>query len=311
MASLDRMIGAAPAMVRLRGLIRQVAPSRLPILVQGPTGAGKELVAEALHELSGRTGRCVAFNVSAISPGMFEDALFGHVKGAFTGASSARAGYLREAHGGTMFLDEIDSLAVSFQAKLLRVLETGCFRPVGADRMARSDFRLVAATSKPLERLVAAGEFRDDLYHRIRGLVLRVPALRERIGDLPLLVDHYARKRPPYSFSPGAVALLRSHHWPGNIRELRNVIEASITLSEHPLVGAETVETVLGARAVRPRAVDRERRELEALLLECDGDTALVAERRDVHRATVYRWIHRFGIPLPSKDGAGSAAHGP
>src|SRR3954470_19051267 len=188
------IVGDSSAIQQLRALIATVAPTRLPVLVEGPTGSGKELVAAALHQASGRRGRLVAFNVCAIGDALFEDALFGHVRGAFTGAANDSAGFLREADAGTVFLDEISGLPWALQAKLLRAVETGEFRPVGAARDARSDFRVVAATNEHLDDLVECGRFRADLKHRIGGVVISVPTLAERVDDIPDLTRYFARR---------------------------------------------------------------------------------------------------------------------
>jgi DNA-binding NtrC family response regulator len=190
----DLLVGESAVMVRLRDLVLRLAPARLPVLVQGPTGAGKELVAQALHRASGRKGRCVAFNACAIPDAMFEDALFGHVRGAFSGASHDHTGYLGEANGGTVFMDEIGSLGIDAQAKLLRAVETRVFRPVGARRDQESDFRLVTATNVRLGDLVGTGRFRPDLAHRISAAVITVPALAEHPEDIPALAEHFARE---------------------------------------------------------------------------------------------------------------------
>src|SRR5689334_2690200 len=194
---VDRLlIGASQPMQQLRALVIRASRSRLPVLIEGPTGAGKELVARALHMGSGRSGDLIAFNVCAIAESVFEDALFGHVKGAFTGAMRDVAGYLAEANGGSLFLDEINGLPLASQAKLLRASVTGLFRPVGAQRDRTSDFRLIAATNDDLASAVAAGSFRRDLLYRLSGLTISVPALSARLDDLPELVQHFLNMEP-------------------------------------------------------------------------------------------------------------------
>ena len=178
-------------MRELRALIARVAPLRMPVLIEGATGTGKELAAALLHRDSGRSGGLVAFNVCALGESMFEDALFGHVKGAYTGALGESLGFLREANGGTAFFDEISGLPLPLQAKLLRAIETGVFRPIGASRDAMSEFRTVAATNEQLRELVAAGRFREDLMHRLSGITVRMPTLAERVDDIPELVRHF------------------------------------------------------------------------------------------------------------------------
>src|SRR5512146_522674 len=182
------LIGDSKPMQRLRALIARVAPTKVPVLIEGETGTGKELVAASLHKQSRRDGAFVAFNVCALSDSMFEDALFGHAKGAFTGAVGESLGFLREANGGTAFLDEISGLPLAQQAKLLRALETGVVRPIGSARDAITDFRLIAATNERVDDLVDQGRFRPDLAHRLRGLVLTLPTLAERVDDIPALV---------------------------------------------------------------------------------------------------------------------------
>src|SRR6185436_15443756 len=191
--TLSSLLGESPVMCRVRALIAMVAPTRLPVLVHGATGTGKEIVAAAIHAESGRRGAFVAFNVCAIGDSMFEDALFGHVRGAYTGAVQDAQGFLREANSGTAFFDEISGLALPLQAKLLRAIELGVFRPIGARHDATSDFRVVAATNEHIHDLVANGRFRADLAHRLGGVVIDLPPLAERVEDIGLLARHFVR----------------------------------------------------------------------------------------------------------------------
>ena len=216
-------IGQSRVMRRLRSDIIKLARADLAVLVQGPTGAGKELVAQALHQCSGRIGCFVAFNVCAITESMFEDTLFGHVRGAFTGAVSDVPGYLAEADRGTLFLDEVAGLSGAPQAKLLRVLETQEYRQVGGRTNRRSSFRMVAATNVDLHDEVAAARFRADLAYRLCGDVLVVPTLDERREDIPVLAEHFVgqlRRETSRSLGidAGALTLLASVDWPGNVR---------------------------------------------------------------------------------------------
>lgn len=299
------LIGDSLPMQKLRALIARVAPSKVPILIEGETGTGKELVAASLHRQSGRDGAFVAFNVCALSESMFEDALFGHSKGAFTGAVGETAGLLREANGGTVFLDEISGLPLSHQAKLLRAIETGVVRPVGSSRDALTDFRLVVATNERLDDLVEQGRFRADLAHRVCGLVLTVPTLAQRVDDIPALVEYFVRRaRPKTEVTRDAIGLLQSRTWRGNVRELRQVVEAALVMSGEVL-DVDAVELVLGARArdagrdvVTPGLVERQ--QLLSVLGTTAWDTVRAAQLLGVHRTTIYRRMRRLGIPVPS-----------
>jgi len=305
------ILGTSPEIARLRALIAKVAPTRLPVIIEGPTGAGKELVAQAMHQASGRGGALVAFNVCAIPESMFEDALFGHVRGAFTGATSDAAGYLTEAHGGTAFLDEIGGLPLALQAKLLRAVETQQFRPVGAKGDRRSDFRMVAATNEGLDALVAAGRFRDDLRHRLSAIVLRVPPLRERPDDVPLLAAHFAARLTKdlgrsVSLSDCALRALQRHDWPGNVRELRRFIESAMVLADDERVTAMDVEAMI--RPARPADAFADehgrRQELLELLERFGGSTTRVANHLGIDRTTVYRRMQQLAIPTPKRTSA-------
>jgi len=287
-------------MRKLRALIATVAPTRLAVLIEGATGTGKELVAGLLHQLSGRAGSLVSFNVCAISETMFEDALFGHAKGAYTGASGESLGFLREANGGTAFFDEISGLPGSQQAKLLRAIETGVFRPIGAARDARSDFRPVAATNERLEELVDAGRFRADLRHRLSGIVLSVPALAERVDDIPALAAHFVASRVGMTISEEAVRLLQETPWPGNVRELKQVVDGATAFAVGT-VDVHAVQTALGYRSSVFRHFARsndliDRRELVAVLEGAAWDTERAASALGIHRATIYRRMKRHGI---------------
>lgn len=309
------LIGDSAPMQRLRALIARVAPTKVPVLIEGETGTGKELVAASLHRQSRRDGAFVAFNVCALSESMFEDALFGHAKGAFTGAHGETLGFLREANGGTAFLDEISGLPLQQQAKLLRAVETGVVRPIGSARDAMTDFRLVVATNERIEELVDLGRFRADFAHRLCGLVLNVPSLAERVDDVPMLVEHFARRARagrPLTIDGRAMRRLQERTWTGNVRELKQVVEAALVFCGDVLDEA-ALDLVLARsmskearHAVAPRLVEREH--LLKALLDASWDTERVAASLGVHRATVYRRMRRFGIPLPS---AGSIHPGP
>lgn len=299
------LIGSSAPMRELRALIATVAPMRLSVLIEGATGTGKELVASLLHEQSGRSGNLIAFNVCALGESMFEDALFGHVKGAYTGALNESLGFLREANAGTAFFDEISGLPLALQAKLLRAIETGVFRPIGASRDARSDFRPIAATNESLDALVGEGRFRADLKHRLSGIVIRIPSLAERVDDIPELSRHFVRATagPAATIDDEAIAVLQAMEWPGNVRELRQVVGAACAFARG-VIGIPALRMALAHRTSAPvatRAPRRlvERHELVSALELAAWNTEAAASTLGVHRATVYRRMQRHGIEVP------------
>ena len=296
----ELLIGETPVMQHLRALVARVAPSSLPVLIQGPTGAGKELVAAALHRWSGRRGKLVAFNVCALGESMFEDSLFGHVKGAFTGALRDAPGYLLEADGGTAFLDEIGGLPLAAQAKLLRAVETRQFRPVGASYDRASEFRMVAASNERLETLVAAGQFRADLSFRLRAVVIDVPSLAARRADIPLLARSFLEGAAPgvgLEFGGEALGELMARAWEGNVRELKHVVERAVLNSTGRRVTRMDVrQAIPDASGACLTADALARHRLAELLATHGGDTAKVANAMGVHRATVYRQMKRWGL---------------
>ncbi len=323
--TLASLLGESAAMRRVRALIVTVAPTRLPVLVHGPTGTGKEIVAAAIHAESGRRGAFIAFNVCAIGDTMFEDALFGHVRGAYTGAVHDAQGFLREANNGTAFFDEISGLALPLQAKLLRAIELGVFRPIGARHDAASDFRVVAATNERIHDLVDEGRFRADLAHRLGGVVIDLPPLTERVEDIELLACHFARLARPndrVTIGESGLRLLEQHDWPGNVRELRQVVEsAAVFAGASAVIDRHAIQSALSTRssAVRERAHDphaEARRSLVDVLGQCDGNTDRAAQALGVHRATIYRRMKRLGIdwermPRPGAWGGSPPPLGP
>ncbi|MDH5492260.1 MAG: sigma-54 dependent transcriptional regulator [Myxococcales bacterium] len=249
------LIGESPAMRELRAMLARVASSLTNVLITGESGTGKEMVARALHFGGARAERAyVVINCGALPEALMESEIFGHEKGAFTGATSAKEGLFRAAHRGTLFLDEIGELPLSLQVKLLRVLQERRIRPVGAHRELPVDVRLVAATNRDLEAEVRAGRFREDLFYRLNVLRLHIPALRERREDIAPLAEHFLRKhggggsKPP-SLSVEALAWLREQPWPGNVRQLENVIERALILSEGALIEREDLVGGAGPRA--------------------------------------------------------------
>ena len=309
---LHNLLGASPAVQAVFALIRQAAPSDASVLITGESGTGKELVARALHYDSPRAERpFVPVNCAAVPASLLESELFGHLKGAFTGAVAARRGLIREAEGGTLFLDEIGDMAPELQAKLLRVIEDRAVRPVGSDEALPVDLRLIAATNKELVARIQEGLFREDLYYRLAVIPIHLPSLRERREDIPLLAEHFLRRamvvsgKPIHGFTPEAMAALLRHPWPGNVRELENVVERAVTLTaggqisqEALLLEASPVPTpgALLAQAARRPTLDQLTAEYVALVLrEVGGDKAKAAEILGVSKRTLYRWERHLG----------------
>ena len=250
---LDRLIGKSPAMHRVFEMVRKIAPARTSVLLIGESGTGKELAARALHELSPRADRpFVAVNCGAIPETLLESELFGHVRGAFTGANNDKQGLFEAAHGGTLLLDEVAELPVPMQVKLLRVLQERKVKPVGGVAEREVDVRIVAATNRDLETEVEKGTFRQDLFYRLNVIQLRLPPLRERREDIALLVTHFIRKfsaehgRQIHGADPEAMSALMAYHFPGNVRELENLIERAVTLAPADQVSAEALPTLKG-----------------------------------------------------------------
>jgi DNA-binding NtrC family response regulator len=239
----SRLVGVSPAMEQLRETIRRAALSDRPVLVTGPTGSGKELVVEALHTLGPHPEQpLLDLNCGAIPEALMESQLFGHAKGAFTGADREQQGYLTLVKQGTLFLDEVAELPATLQAKLLRVLETSVFRPVGAATQGRFEGRVVAATHADLSERVRAGTFREDLFYRLNVLAVRVPPLSERREDIPVLVSHFCRgQRRPLRFSQGALDMLTGAAWPGQVRQLRNLVDRVAAFADDDLITPEAL----------------------------------------------------------------------
>jgi two-component system response regulator AtoC len=313
---LDGLIGRSQPMLELYGQIARVAASTAPVLITGATGSGKEVVAAVVHRASGR-GAFVDINCAAIPPQLMESELFGHEKGAFTGAIREKRGLFERADGGTLFLDEVAELRLELQAKLLRVLQSGELRRVGAVENRRVDVRIIAATNRDLRVEVRAGAFRSDLFFRIHVLHLHVPALRERRTDIPLLTEHFLARitaREGWGekrITPAALAALIEYSWPGNVRELLNVIERAAILSTGAWIepGDLPDEVVGGGRLAAATRTPSERRltlaefereyVLEVLRLS-GGNRTLAAEWLGLPRRTLYRRLHQYGLlPVP------------
>ncbi len=318
----DEMVGASAALRRVRELVAQVAPGDTRVLITGESGTGKELVAAAIHRASRRAaGPFVAVNSAAIPRDLVESEMFGHERGAFTGASERRMGRFELADHGTLFLDEMGDLNLEAQAKLLRVLETGEVQRLGAERTTRVDVRVIAATNRRLDEAVAQGQVREDLYFRLNVFPIHLPPLRDRLEDLPALVRHFAmRLRPqsPVSFTPDAVAALAGYRWPGNLRELMNVVER-LTILADETVTAELVRQVVpsapplhhvergtGGEVIRVEKTgqaslaesldNHERALIQAALADAGGTIAEAARMLRTDRANLYRRMRRLGL---------------
>ncbi|TPE50986.1 sigma-54-dependent Fis family transcriptional regulator [Amaricoccus solimangrovi] len=288
--ALARLGGGDPRMAALREKAAKLAPTPLPILIQGETGTGKEFLARALHEASGRRGAFVAVNCAAIPEGLIEAELFGHAAGAFTGAAPrGRKGLIEEAAGGTLFLDEIGDMPLALQARLLRVLSEGEVMPVGATRPRPIDARVISATHRDLPARVAGGELREDLYYRLSAAVLSLPPLRER-QDFDWLVDRLLAGRG--RLSPGARAALHARRWPGNLRELGNALAVAAALCDGELIERSDLPEEPG----RARAGCGEAEALRAVLARCRGNVSEAARQLKVDRTTVHRRMRRLGV---------------
>lgn len=306
------LVGESPPMRKLREHIARIARTGLPVFIQGETGTGKELVAQALHTASGRTGAFVAFNICAIPEALFESTLFGHIRGSFTGAATDAAGYLAEAHNGTLFLDELGGLSVVLQAKLLRAIETRTYRPVGGRQDRHSHFRVIAATNVDIKMLVDEGRLRSDLVFRLSGDVITVPPLRDRLDDIPYLVRHFvhiSELLTPHEFavSEDAIALMRTYAWPGNVRELCSVVDRAIVHGGGLAIDARAVSAALGESTDRRRVLANgkagfARRRLTQVLSENAWRDDRAAAALGVHPTTVYRWRKALGIERPDNN---------
>jgi DNA-binding NtrC family response regulator len=301
---LETAVGRSESMLQVFKTAARVAASDATVLILGESGTGKELVARAIHQASPRSaGPFVPVDCGAIAEGLLESELFGHVRGAFTGAQAARRGLFEEATGGTVFLDEIGDVGAGLQARLLRTLQEGTIRRVGANEAIPVDVRVVAATNKDLEAAVKGGRFREDLYYRLNVVTLRIPPLRERREDVPLLAEHFAAKhgRGKGAVSAEARELLQAYDWPGNVRELENVVSRALALNPSGVVVPADLPDRLRARPVeparglplppgfRPTLDELSRRYAVLVLGECGGNKTRAAELLGIDRKTLYR----------------------
>jgi two-component system, NtrC family, response regulator AtoC len=312
---LENLIGESKAMHDIFDTIRQVAPTRATILISGESGTGKELIAHAIHMLSSRNKtRFIAFNCAAFAPQLIESELFGHERGAFTGAVERRVGRFEQAAGGTLFLDEIGEIDSNIQVKLLRALDPGIFERVGGNQSIRADVRLIAATNRDLALLVREGKFREDLYYRLNVVQIRVPSLRERKEDIPLLANAFLKEiceRDGKAFrplSPEAMETLLRYDWPGNVRELKGAIDSGVTLATGNQIAVRDLPlTVRGASgAVGLRDIgnqdlvnihDNEVRLIMRALDESGGNRTEAAKKLGISRRTLHRRLKELQLP--------------
>lgn len=305
-ATLPGVVGSSPAMRQLAVAVRRVAALRLPVLLRGESGTGKDVIARALHALSPRANKpLVVINAATIRNELAESEMFGHQRGAFTGAVRDRRGAFREAHQGTLFLDEVAALSPDVQAKLLRAVEDGLVRPLGGEAQHPVDVRLVAATCEPLEAMVRERSFRGDLYERLAVCVLRVPPLRDRPEDIPDLARHMLATSEvgARDVAPCGLAALRRHRWPGNVRELRNVLVQAALAARGPIRG-EQVNAVLEAR---DEAAKRKLDPLDALKIfeDVGCNVSAAARRAELPRTTMRDLLCAAGAPLGVKKARG------
>jgi len=320
--SFEGIIGHSPKLQEVIDRVKLVAPSRATILIEGESGTGKELIAQAIHQSSPRArGPFIAVHCAALSENLLESELFGHERGAFTGATERRVGRFEMADGGTLFLDEIGEISASTQVKLLRFLETKAIERVGGSKSIELDVRLVAATNRHLEQMVREGKFREDLFFRLNVVRIAMPPLRERTEDIPLLLSHYIKvfseenSVPPLTVEPGALHTLQRYPWPGNIRELRNFAENAVvlrrggSLTEYDLepkyrgavpalpAGSSTESTSAALAAPAPVSLsveENEKRLLREALIKARGNRTKAAELMGVSRRTLHRKIAQW-----------------
>lgn len=319
---LEGMIGHSPAMVEVFETIRQVAPSRATVLIQGETGTGKELAAKAIHYLSPRAAKkFVAVHCKAFSSQLLESELFGHERGAFTGAFERRAGRFEQAAGGTLFLDEIGEIDENTQVKILRVLGERSFERVGGNQTIQADVRLVAATNKDLGALVAEGKFRDDLYFRLNVVQITMPPLRARKDDIPLLVQAFLKEsarengKPLRELAPEAMACILNYDWPGNVRELRAAVEHAVVMATGAKIGVRDLPAavrdgnglVIGGGT--PQAINgglnlhqTEMALILRALEESGGNRTAAARRLGISRRTLHRRLKELNVPEPTSS---------
>jgi DNA-binding NtrC family response regulator len=310
-SGVPRIVGESPGLQKVLELVRAVAPTEATVLIRGESGTGKELIAQAIHAASARRYfAIVPVNCGALSESLLESELFGHERGAFTGAQYRRKGRFEMADGGTLFLDEIGTLTAKTQVELLRVLEGKEVTRLGAARPIRVDFRLVCATNQNLEQMVQEGRFRDDLYYRINVVTIHLPPLRERREDIPVLARHFLEKyrlqmnRPFRDIAPAALDLLVHYPWPGNVRELANAVERALVVGKPPLIEAGDLPLSLGPDRRLAPADDTleavEKAHIQTVLQRAGWNISRAARTLAIDRVTLYSKIKRYGLTHPA-----------
>ncbi len=299
------LVGTSAPMVRLREMISRVGPAEVSVVILGPTGTGKELVARALHGVSPRAQKpFLAVHCGALAGELLESELFGHVRGAFTGAHKDRVGLIETAHRGTLFLDEVGEMPPNLQVKLLRVLQDGAFTPAGSSVEKRADIRIIAATNRDLAAMVTAGNFREDLYYRLKGVVLQTPPLADRREDIPLLATGFlCAKAPKLRLMPDTIAWLCARDWPGNVRELKAVVEAAavlagpeLDLATLALAAGEAPIAALPSGSLPDAVAALETRMISATLAGCGGNQSEAARQLGLSRLGLIKKISRLGL---------------
>jgi DNA-binding NtrC family response regulator len=306
----QEIVGQSAAMVRVFEAIQTVGPTDATVLITGESGTGKELCARAIHAASPRHyNPLVVIHCGALAETLLESELFGHEKGAFTGAQYRKKGSFEVAEGGSVFLDEIGDISLKTQTDLLRVLQEREITRVGSTHPIQVDFRCIAATNKKLEQLIEEGRFRPDLFYRLNVFQIQLPALRDRKGDVPILVEHFVRKfsasmnKSINRVSPAAMALLDRYQWPGNVRELENAVERAMVVAQEPEIREEDFALRLPLAEHQPRTLeDIERAHILAVLEDCKGNQTLAAEVLDIDRVTLHNKLKKYGWKRVTAD---------
>jgi DNA-binding NtrC family response regulator len=306
----QEIVGQSAAMVRVFEAIQTVGPTDATVLITGESGTGKELCARAIHAASPRHyNPLVVIHCGALAETLLESELFGHEKGAFTGAQYRKKGSFEVAEGGSVFLDEVGDISLKTQTDLLRVLQEREITRVGSTHPIQVDFRCIAATNKKLDQLIEEGRFRPDLFYRLNVFQIQLPALRDRKGDIPILVEHFVRKfaasmnKRINRVSPAAMALLDRYQWPGNIRELENAVERAMVVAQEPEIREEDFALRLPLTEHQPRTLeDIERAHILAVLEDCKGNQTLAAEVLDIDRVTLHNKLKKYGWKRVTAD---------